>query len=91
MGTLSHLVPALHPTFRITERPIPTHTPDFTRAASTPLAVEATERAAIALARTGLAVLTEPGLLAQARAAHRAGTGSWRRIDAPVITEQAGP
>jgi hypothetical protein len=91
MGTLSHLVPSLHPTFRITEWPTPTHTPEFTLAASTPRAIEATGRAAIALARTGLAVLTDPGLLERARAAHRDAVGSWRRIDAPVITEQGGP
>jgi len=91
MGTLSHLVPALHPTFGITERPTPTHTPEFTRAAAAPPAIEAAGRAAIALAGTGLAVLTEPSLLAEARAAHREAVGSWRRIDAPVITEQGGP
>jgi hypothetical protein len=91
MGTLSHLVPSLHPTFRITERPTPTHTPEFTRAAAAPGAIEAAERAAVALARTGLAVLTEPQLLDQARDAHARATGAWRRIDAPVITEQGGP
>ncbi|MCU0231380.1 MAG: amidohydrolase [Acidobacteria bacterium] len=91
MGTLSHLVPSLHPTFRITERPTPTHTPEFTRAAASPRAVEAASRAAVTLARTGLAILTEPRLLSEARAAHRAASGGWRRIDAPVITEQAGP
>ncbi len=91
MGTLSHLVPALHPTFRITGSPVPTHTPEFTRAAGTPQAIEATGRAALALARTGLAVLSDPDLLARAQAAHRAAIGAWRRIDAPVITEQGGP
>ncbi len=91
MGTLSHLVPALHPTFRITGQPVPTHTPEFTRAAGSPLAIEATGRAALALARTGLAVLSDPDLLARAQAAHRAAIGAWRRIDAPVITEQGGP
>ncbi len=91
MGTLSHLVPSLHPTFRITEHPLATHTPDFTRAAADARAVDAALRAAAALAGTGLDLLMNPALLARAREAHRAGNGSWIRVDAPLITEQAGP
>lgn len=91
MGTLSHLVPSLHPTFRIVEHPVATHTPDFTRAAAEARAVDAALRAAAALAGTGLAVLTNPDLLAEAHSAHRAANGSWSRIHAPLITEQAGP
>lgn len=88
MGTLSHCVPALHPFFSITDHPVPTHTPGFTAAAQSPLALQAAVRAALALGWTGWSFLTNPDLLERARVAHREQTAGWRRTEAPLVLEQ---
>ncbi|MBP7148441.1 MAG: amidohydrolase [Acidobacteria bacterium] len=91
MGTLSHMVPALHPIFRITERPLSTHTPEFTEASLHPRALDAAVRAARTLALVALDLVADPAALARARAAHAEQTAGWQRVEAAVITEQAEP
>jgi metal-dependent amidase/aminoacylase/carboxypeptidase family protein len=68
VGVLSQRVPVLHSTFRIAERPLATHTPEFTSAAAGPEALAAAQRVALALAWTGLELLTVENALARSLA-----------------------
>lgn len=65
IGNVSYKLPALHPSFRITDKPLAGHSREFAEATRTPMARQETIRVIKALALTGLEILTEPGLLQQ--------------------------
>ncbi len=86
MGTLSYQVPSLHPTFAIADEPIATHTSAFVEASNAPRAYRAALQASRALALTGLDLLVDRGLLAEAKKAHEVQiAGRPPRVDAKVI------
>jgi amidohydrolase len=68
MGNVSLVLPAIHPYLQIADRGTPSHSVAFREAASTQRAHDAAWNMAIALAQTGADLLTDPHLLAQARA-----------------------
>lgn len=89
IGTLSQRIPVLHPFFRIAPDEVTTHTREFAAHAASPEALEAAQRAALALALTALDLVVEPEALARARAAHE----DWMaaapvRPDVPLVTDQ---
>ncbi len=89
IGTLSHRIPVLHPLFRISGDDITTHTRAFASAAATPEAVRAARRAALALAWTGLDLLTDPATLERAwRVFEEASLTAPARPDVPLVTDQ---
>jgi amidohydrolase len=89
IGTLSHRIPVLHPLFRISTDVITTHTRAFAAAASTAEAVRAARRAALALAWTGLDLLTDPALLARAWSTFEAASQTAPvRPDVPLVADQ---
>jgi amidohydrolase len=67
IGDVSHRVPALHADLAIAEPGVAAHTPAFALAAASPRADLAIALAARALAGTGLRLLEDPALLAEAR------------------------
>jgi amidohydrolase len=67
IGDVSHLVPALHPDIAIAGAEVAAHTEAFAEAAVSPRADHAIGLAARALAGTGLRLLEEPALIAEAR------------------------
>jgi amidohydrolase len=68
IGNLSQLLPTIHPYIQVAEPGIPSHSDAMREAAATPLAHDRTQVAATGLARVVADLLTEPGLLAAARA-----------------------
>jgi len=66
MGNVSWHVPAIQPMFKIVDH-VPNHTREFTTAAATERAFEATFEAAKAMAFTAIDVLAQPSLLDQAK------------------------
>lgn len=54
MGNVSHVVPAIHPYFKICEEGIPAHTVEFRDATKTPMAYKSMMDTVCALALTGL-------------------------------------
>jgi amidohydrolase len=66
MGNVSWRVPAIQPMFQIADH-IPNHTREFTAAAATDRAFEATFEAAKAMAFTAIDLLAQPALLDQAK------------------------
>ena len=71
MGNVSHVVPSIHPMYRI-EAESGNHTAGFTAAAATESAHEATLRASAAMAATALDWLSSEPLRCAARAAFEA-------------------
>ena len=67
MGNVSYVTPSIHPVFGIPAA-AGNHTPEFTAAAAAAPAQDAMLVAAKAMALTALDLLTDPGLLARARA-----------------------
>ncbi|MFN7965180.1 MAG: amidohydrolase [Acidobacteriota bacterium] len=88
MGTVSHLVPALHPMFRIGDGSIASHTAEFTQLCASQGGFDVAMRAATALALTGLAVLTDRSALERMRRAHRDAVRDFSRAEVPLVTEQ---
>ncbi|GAB7106383.1 amidohydrolase [Streptomyces phaeofaciens JCM 4814] len=68
IGNLSLLLPVIHPYIQIAETGTPAHSEAMRDAAATPFAHERTQVAAIGLARVVADLLTDPELLAAARA-----------------------
>ncbi|MFF3935285.1 M20 family metallopeptidase [Streptomyces phaeofaciens] len=68
IGNLSLLLPVIHPYVQIAETGTPAHSDAMRDAAATPFAHERTQVAAIGLARVVADLLTDPELLAAARA-----------------------
>lgn len=68
MGNVSHLLPAIHPYIPIVDPGIGAHTPEFAQAAASERGNRALIRAAKALAMTAVDFLTQPELVAQAKA-----------------------
>jgi len=68
IGNVSHLVPAIHPDLAIAEGHVGSHTPAFCDAAISPRADAMIAVAAEALAATGLRLLEDPDLVADAKA-----------------------
>ncbi len=58
-GNVSHAVPAIHPYFRISSKPIPSHSHLFTRAAKSKLGIENMFRMIVALALTGFRFMAD--------------------------------
>ncbi len=71
MGNVSWRVPAIQPMFQIVDH-VPNHTHEFTAAAVTDRAFEATFAAAKAMAFTAIDLLAQPELLDQARSEFQA-------------------
>jgi amidohydrolase len=69
MGTISTLIPSIHPFLSVSAERIPWHSREFAAAARTPRALETMHVAAKALAFTAIDLLGHPGLLKQAKAA----------------------
>jgi amidohydrolase len=67
VGNVSLRVPAIQPYLQIADRGTPGHSVAFRDAAMTPRAHEAAMKMAVALARTGLDVLSDAQLLAQVK------------------------
>jgi len=67
MGNVSRAVPSLHPFIAICEPDVASHSSGFARASVSPRGEEALVAAVRALALTGLDLLSQPGLLQQAR------------------------
>lgn len=67
VGNVSLVVPTIHPTVRITDTPVPSHTKEFAAVADRPAARDAAAAMASALAHLIVQAATEPGLLRQAR------------------------
>ncbi|CAN8018964.1 unnamed protein product [Ixodes persulcatus] len=61
-GSVSYVVPLIHPTFRLDTRAV-NHTPEFTKVAGSPDSLDRTLTAAKALALTALEVIRDPELL----------------------------
>jgi metal-dependent amidase/aminoacylase/carboxypeptidase family protein len=68
MGNVSQILPAIHPYIGIAAEGTPGHSTAFRDAAATPQAHESALFAAKALALTTIDALTDPALLARARA-----------------------
>ncbi|HEY8691677.1 MAG TPA: M20 family metallopeptidase [Chloroflexota bacterium] len=66
MGNVSWRVPAIQPMFKIVDQ-VPNHTREFTAAAATDRAFQATFEAAKAMAFTAIDLLAQPSLLDQAK------------------------
>jgi amidohydrolase len=60
-GNVSHVVPAIHPYFGISSKPIPGHSRLFARAAKSRLGIENTFRMTVALALTGFRFMADEG------------------------------
>lgn len=88
MGTVSHLVPSLHPMFRLGDGSISSHTAEFTQLCASAGSFDAAMRAATALALTGLAVLSDRAVLERVRRAHLDAAGKFSRAAVPLVTEQ---
>lgn len=69
MGTISSLIPSVHPFFAVSAERVPWHSREFAAAAARPAALAAMRVAAKSLAFTIIDLLGAPGLLKQARAA----------------------
>lgn len=67
MGAVSHVVPAIHPHFKVTSANIELHTPEFEVAAGAEEAQEAIPQGAKALAMTAIDIWTDEDLLRRAR------------------------
>lgn len=67
LGNISVRLPAIHPTFKITDRPVGGHSLAMAEAARAPQADAAIIDAAVALAQTAADVLADPNLLADMR------------------------
>lgn len=83
MGNVSHLLPAIHPYIPIVDPGIGSHTPEFATAAASERGNRALIRAAKALAMTAVDLLTQPELVAQAKAEHAATVNPnarWRQM-----------
>jgi amidohydrolase len=74
IGNLSRLLPIIHPYIQIAEAGTPSHSDAMRVAAATPLAHDRTQVAATGLARVVADLLTQPTLLAAARAEFAAQT-----------------
>ncbi len=68
IGNLSQLMPVIHPYVQIADAGTPAHSEAMREAAATPLAHDRTQVAATGLAEVVSALLTEPDVLAAARA-----------------------
>ena len=68
IGNLSHLLPVIHPYIQIADVGTPGHSEAMREAAATSFAHDRTQVAATGLARVVADLLSEPGLLAAARA-----------------------
>ncbi|WP_416984691.1 M20 family metallopeptidase [Streptomyces sp. T028] len=68
IGNLSQLLPVIHPYVQIADAGTPAHSDAMREAAATPLAHDRTQTAATGLADVVAQLLTEPGVLAAARA-----------------------
>jgi amidohydrolase len=67
-GNVSQVLPAIHPYVAIVREGISAHTPEFAAAAASPAGLRGLRLAATALAATAADLLTDPDLLAAARA-----------------------
>jgi metal-dependent amidase/aminoacylase/carboxypeptidase family protein len=67
-GNVSQVLPAIHPYVAIVPEGVSAHTPEFAAAAASPAGLRGLHLAAIALAATAADLLTDPELLAAARA-----------------------
>ena len=67
MGAVSHVVPSIHPHFKITSANIDLHTREFEVAAATEEAQEAMLQGAKTLAMTAIDIWTDPELLLRAK------------------------
>lgn len=88
-GRLSHLVPALHPLYRIGDGSVASHTAEFTALAIGREAFGQTLRAATALARTAALLLIDPELRGRVAAAHPASATRFSHHGVPLVTRQA--
>ncbi len=68
MGSVSHTIPSIHPYVVIADPDVRGHTPEFAEAAVSERGDAALIRAAKAMAMTAVDLLTQPELMAQARA-----------------------
>ncbi len=68
IGNVSQVVPTIHPMLGIVDGPVPLHSVAFREAAATPRAGEVALIGAVCLAQTAAELLTDPALLAAARA-----------------------
>ena len=92
MGTLSQMLPALHPVFPVADEYVATHTERFTRLSNDPRAHRSALSAARALAATAFDLLTQPALLERARQTHAEQmAGRPPRIDAPLVVDPVDP
>ena len=91
MGTLSRVVPCLHPTFSLGEDTPPTLTREFARRAGTDGALARALLAARALTATGHRLLSDPALLARAHRAHRERAPRRRRAEVPLVVAGESP
>jgi amidohydrolase len=71
MGNVTHVVPGLHPTLAIAPADVPTHSQAFLEASGSLRGYQAMIDAAKALAMTGADLLTDPSLVAKAKAEFR--------------------
>jgi metal-dependent amidase/aminoacylase/carboxypeptidase family protein len=69
MGTISSVIPSIHPFLSVSAERVPWHSREFAAAARTPRALETMRVAAKALAFTAIDLLARPELLKQAKAA----------------------
>ena len=76
-GNVSHRVPSCGINFAVSETPIPGHSREMVAAAISPFGEEQMLKVAKGMALTGYQILTEPDLLARAKAEH-ADTVHWR-------------
>lgn len=76
LGNVSVRIPAIHPTMKITDRPVGGHSLAMARAAITPQADAAIVDAAVALAQTAADVLADDALLTAMRAEFEATGGA---------------
>ncbi|MFO8148744.1 MAG: M20 family metallopeptidase [Trueperaceae bacterium] len=67
-GNVSQVVPAIHPYVAIVPEGVSAHTPEFAAAAASPAGMRGLRLAATALAATAADLITDPELLAAARA-----------------------
>ncbi|MFG2959457.1 amidohydrolase [Streptomyces sp. NPDC048291] len=75
IGNLSQLMPVIHPYVQIADAGTPAHSEAMREAAATPLAHDRTQVAATGLAEVVAALLTEPEVLAAARAEFEGAAG----------------
>ena len=69
MGNVSHVVPSIHPFYRVGDGSQVNHTREFTGVCNTPTAHRSTLTAAKAMAMTAIDVFSNPGLLEQIKQA----------------------